>query len=179
MRPGRGLLTAAFILLGAGAAAAHPFHVTIAEAELNPKTGMLEVALWINPTDLEQALAQRTGARVDIEKTPKVDKLIADLLREKIRIIKPDGKALSLQWVGKEVSLKATWLYFQFPCKQSLKGAKIKNALFLDTVPKQVNTINVKEGKRRGTVHCTRREPQRPLRYVEPKKRAPKMRPPG
>lgn len=150
----------------------HPVHATLAELEHNKKSGMLEIALWINPGDLERALSERVRVRVVLEKTPKVDAMILDLLRAYFLVRGADGKRKTLQWVGKEIKVKATWLYFQIPFKGPLEGVRISNLLFLKSLPRQINTINVKDGKRKATVHCTRHNPRRTVRFKKAKKAA-------
>ncbi|MDF1666343.1 MAG: hypothetical protein P1V97_31630, partial [Planctomycetota bacterium] len=63
-------------LVGPQSAAAHPFHVTLAEAELETKTGNLELAIRVKPEDLERALSAQTNRKISLEKEGKVDALI-------------------------------------------------------------------------------------------------------
>ena len=54
----------------------HPYHVSLAEVNWNPKSKKFEVALCLWPADLEKALAQQTGRPIDLAKEPEVDRLI-------------------------------------------------------------------------------------------------------
>ena len=69
---------AIFVSLLPGAtreSAAHPFHVSFAEVDWNSETGRLEVALKIDPDDLEQAVRRHFGKRVDIDKKESTDSI--------------------------------------------------------------------------------------------------------
>ena len=78
------LLTLVFATIGmiAGSTTAvsaeppHPYHVSLAEVNWNPKSQKFEVALCLWPADLEKALAQQTGRPIDLAKEPDVDRLI-------------------------------------------------------------------------------------------------------
>ncbi len=60
----------------------HPFHVSTAEVEFNPKTKRLEVGLKCQTTDLERALRLMSGKKLDLESDPQVDALITRYVSE-------------------------------------------------------------------------------------------------
>ena len=161
---------------------AHAFHVSVAEAEVNHRTKRIEVALRLHPSDLERALEQmsrstkRSYRRIQLEKEPKVDELILRYLQSSIQLhelkdkttAKKTGsartsKSAKLVWVGKEVDVKWAWLYFEIPIpKKGLQNATLSNKVFFELLDNQVNTIVLKDGKRKQTLsfdksHGTRR----------------------
>lgn len=142
-----------------GSAAAHPFHVSIAEAEFKPQTGMLEVSLRVHPSDLETALRKQTREPVVLETSPNVDEQILAYLRRAFVVKTAEGNAAEIRWIGKEVSVKHAWLYFEIPLKDGLPGAEFSQRLFFELLPDQVNTINFRQGQRQATLHFTRAEP--------------------
>jgi hypothetical protein len=142
---------------GAGGATVHPFHITMAEAEFNPETNRLEVALRVyHPTDLEAALSRRAGAKVDLEKTGKVDDLILAYLREAF-VATPEGakEPARIEWVGKEVSLKTAWLYFEVDLPAGIDGTTFKNRLLFEVERDQANTIVFRDATRRASLRLT------------------------
>lgn len=157
------LLMTAVVSLGFGLpASAHPFHITLAEAEYNAETGKLEVALRIyHPTDLEEALSRRAGRRINLEKTEGADDLIMQYLRENFVIEPPGGKPAPLEWVGKEVSLKTAWLYFEVPLPGGPEGVAFRNRLLFDVERDQSNTIVFKQGERRASLRFSRERDRR------------------
>jgi hypothetical protein len=156
----RRLRTAAMVavcfLFSLQTAAAHPFHVSLAEAEFNQETGALEVALRVHPTDLEQALRAQETRPVDLDRSKGIDRMIAKYLESHFQIRDEDGRKLNGKWVGKEVSIKEAWLYFEFAIKDRDASLQITQAFFFETLEDQVNTINFKQGKRVKSLCFTR-----------------------
>lgn len=149
---------------------AHPFHITLAEVEYNERSGHLEIALRIyHPSDLETVLTRRAGRRVDLEKTENIDALIVDYLNEAF-VVAPDDseKSAALRWVGKEVSLKTVWLYFEIPLPEGPEHARITNRLLFEVEPDQVNTVNLRHGPKRTTLRFTREKPTLAISWAIP-----------
>ncbi|MEW4566948.1 DUF6702 family protein [Tautonia sp. JC769] len=151
------------------AGAAHPFHVTIAEAEFNAEAGTLEMAIRIyNPGDLEQALGLREGERVDLERTEDVDEMILDYLRDRLVITPAGGKPAPLRWVGKEVSVKTTWLYVEAELPGGPEGASVTNTLLFEIEKDQVNTMVFGRASDRVSLRFTRDDPTHRLERPGP-----------
>jgi hypothetical protein len=147
----------------------HPYHVTIAEAELNTKTKKLEVALKLRPEDLERALSARLQKKINIEKHPKIDALITAYLQSCLTFKDKKGKAQKLSWVGKELNLKSLWLYFEIPMPNGLQALKIENKLLFKVLPDQLNTMNFKDGKTRCSLTFSRKHKTRTVALKIPK----------
>lgn len=137
---------------------AHPFHVSIAEAEWNQETAKLEVALRLKPMDLEQAVRQVSGERIRLEDSKRCDPLIERYLRERIRI-DVQGKPAPLTWVGKEVSVKEAWVYFEIKLPDGPEGLRFTNQLLFDVQKDQVNTVNLRWKSHRKSLRFTREKP--------------------
>ena len=131
---------------------AHPFHATYTEVDWNAGKKVLEVALRVQPEDLERVLRARAKRRVNLETTKGVDTLIQQYLGEVFLILPTPAKAKSLRWVGKEVSSKEAWLYFEIPRPEGIENLKLLNRIFLEILPDQVNTVRFREGKKRKTL---------------------------
>jgi hypothetical protein len=179
-------------ILGSLPGAAHPYHVTVAEAELNAATGRLEVALRLLPEDLIRALEARDRRRGDEAggesgpersqaQEPRHDELLADLVREAFTVTTADGRSAPLHWVGSEASVKAVWLYFELdlggaPAAQDgpapdgslLDGITLANRLLLDLEPTQTNTVTLRFEEERQTLTLTPRSPEREIRWPPP-----------
>lgn len=140
---------------------AHPFHATYAEVDWNETGKVLEVALRVQPEDLERILSLRAKRRIDIEKTKGVDKLIHKYLTE-VFVVEQKGaeqKSVNmptLRWVGKEVSAKEAWLYFEVPRPAGVKDLKMLNQIFFEILSDQVNTVRFRQGKKRITLRFDR-----------------------
>ena len=149
------LLSLSCLLLLGGIASAHPCHASIAEAEWNAKTGRLEIAMQVNPVDLEQALRRLAERPIDLDKSKGIDRLIQKYLARSFFVKEPDGKQAKLIWVGYEADLKDAWLYFEVPLKKGPENVTFGSAFFLELLPDQANTINFRVGKLRKSLTFT------------------------
>lgn len=141
----------------ASVAFAHPFHTSIAETEWNAETKRLEVALRVSPEDLESALSKQSEEKVRLEDSEGVDELIVDYLHEHFILCQPksgdeEPKPLELKWTGKELSTKAAWLYFEIEAPDGVEGLEFTNRLLLDEGDSQINTVVLRDGKRKTTL---------------------------
>jgi hypothetical protein len=118
----------------------------------NAKKKVLEVALRVQPEDLERVLRTRAKRRVNLEKTKGVDVLIQQYLAEVLLVVPQPEKPGTIRWVGKEVSSKEAWLYFEIPRPQGIENLKLLNRIFLEILPDQVNTVRFRNGKIRKTL---------------------------
>ena len=81
----------------------HPYHVSLAEVNWNPKSQKFEVALCLWPADLEKALGQQTGRSIDLAKEPDVDRLIEAYVSKRFTI---HSTAQLTEQVKKQLSTK-------------------------------------------------------------------------
>ena len=125
-------VTAMAVLLATNECQAHPFHVSIAEAEWNASSKTIEVALRVDAVDLELALRRRFRKPVDLDKTRDIEKLIAAWLQDTFVVRNADKKESKLDWVGCKITLKEAWLYFEFPAEAGWQGLTISNEVFFE-----------------------------------------------
>ncbi|MCH7603194.1 MAG: hypothetical protein IIB54_10535 [Planctomycetes bacterium] len=80
------------LFAGSMLALRHPFHVTIAEAQVNINEHghkVLEVALRVEPDELELAIERRIDRKFKLETAPDADKLIVAYLDDVFRVRHP------------------------------------------------------------------------------------------
>ncbi len=123
-----------------GSTAAHEYHASAAEIELNLETARLEVALQLIPEDLEAALAEVQGSAVHLDATEDIDQLIQSYLAATFRVVGPSGEPQPIHWVGKEVSYRAVWLYFEVPVDMAHEST-LDHRVLLHREPKQINSV--------------------------------------
>lgn len=170
LRPALVALVCALAL--AGVACAHPYHVVFAEAEANPDSERLQIAMRVFPEDLERALERMSERRqVDLERTEDVDELIARYLARTVLLRDPEALGADtdaeaapepsvIHWVGKEVGVRHTWLYFEVELgRADAEGLEISLRSMFEVEPTQENTVRFRRGEERVTVRCNRREP--------------------
>ncbi len=141
-----------------GAVAAHPYHASLAEAEYNPERRSLEIALRVLPEELEAVLSERAGKPVNLDATDKVDELIVAYLNETFRLLTDQASSPALQWLGKEVSHRAAWLYFEVVIDPKLRWS-LENRVLFDYEPRQVNTVLLRLGEMQVSLTFDARKP--------------------
>lgn len=130
--------------------AAHKFHASLTQIDVNASAGTVEVAIRVFVDDLEESLSRRAGRRVRFGGAA-FDELALALVNESLKLDTAGGERLQFRWVGKESSVDVVWLYVEAPISGRLDGGRVENRLFFDLFEDQVNTVNVKEGKSRVT----------------------------
>jgi hypothetical protein len=135
--------------LGATAASAHPLHLSAAEADYNPATQKLEVALKVFPDDFEAALTHRAKKRISLERTPgpELDALIQSYLGETFTVKSRDGTPRPLLWVGRELKDGDAhlWLYFEVPLPDGVEGTRLAHLVLCDEFRDQLNSVLVRD----------------------------------
>ncbi len=154
----------------AGEACAHPFHTSVAETEWNSETKRLEVALRVSPEDLETALSKQGETKVRLEDSEGIDDLIVDYLNDHFTLCKPksgdeDPQPLELKWTGKELSTKAAWLFFEIEAPDGVEGLELANRLLLDEGDSQINTVVLRDGKRKTTLRFDKKHVSEVVRF--------------
>ncbi|QGJ72060.1 Hypothetical protein PBC10988_37750 [Planctomycetales bacterium 10988] len=158
--------TVLLVVGGFQTATAHPFHATLAEGHWNEESKTLEVSLWVPSHDLEKLLLKRTGIQNLLDQGKPADQAIHSYLKETIQWReKPQGKPVPLKWIGKEVSVEETWLYFEIQLTQE-PGGVLEYRLFFEQEPEQQNSIEIIKGQQKTTLHFHREQPSRPVRFA-------------
>ncbi|MEZ6118807.1 MAG: DUF6702 family protein [Pirellulaceae bacterium] len=140
-------------------AAAHPFHVSTAEANWNPESKMLEVAVKLDVLDLQNAVRQSSQTKVQITDVQAADALVQKYVRTRLQFRLGDKKELAeWTWVGYEVDLKSAWLYLELPLPNGAAELKISNTLLFGDVFGQVNYMTIQQADQHATVRCTAKD---------------------
>lgn len=141
-------------------ATAHPFHVSVTEAEWNADTKRLEVAIRLSAEDLEAALNERAENKIALDDTETSDEAVQAYLKESFIVRRTEkDDPLELEWVGKEVTTKAAWLYFELAAPDGVEGFELTNRVLFDAEESQINTVNVKSQGRKASLRCDRKHP--------------------
>ena len=148
---------------------AHPSHVSIAQAEFNPKTKKLEIALRVHAVDLERAIQASNKKRVNLDKSKASAKVVAAYVAKTFLVTPAKGKQKEIEWVGMELQIKYAWLYFEVPLPEGIEGTKFSNRMFFEHLPNQANTINFKSAKKRTSIISTKAKPDHTASFVKKK----------
>ena len=160
------------------AATPHPFHISVAEVELNEETKRLEVSLKVHASDLERSLELMHGKTVDVEKDA-IDKQVENFIDQFFYLL-PASTAMELEkrasseqepvepkefprtecrYVGMELETSWMWLYFELDMPETKEPLAIVDAVFLDRIDKQINTVTFRVDNKRHALKLTKKQP--------------------
>ncbi len=140
----RRLRAVAAVLLAAAsmAAAAHNFHMGMADVSYNQRTGSTEIVHTYTGHDLATLLTNLYGRQFDLGRADS-EAPLRRYVEKQFTITSADGQRLPLQWVGYKADADTVVIYQEIPATRLAKGSRIHNALLIDFLPSQRNTVNV------------------------------------
>lgn len=145
----------------------HPLHLSVSDISHNTKNNSLEITQRIFADDLEDALRNRIGGKVDVYDPADPDllsELIGDYVKQNFRI-SVDNKPVTLSYIGYETEEDAVWVYFEVSKVRDFSTISVKNTVFFEMFEDQLNLINVKKN---GSIRSLKLEPdneQKSLSY--------------
>lgn len=123
----------------------HDFHTSLAEIGYNASEQTLEVSLRVFTDDLEAALSKENGGKsIKIDPTQGTDSYIQNYLHKHFTVIDGTNRSRPVHFLGKEIAVDVTWLYFEITGVESLNAKKLQNSVFTELFSDQVNMVNVK-----------------------------------
>jgi hypothetical protein len=136
-------IVAATVLALAGTAShAHNFHMGIADISYNERTGSTEIVHTYTAHDLATLLTNLYGRQFDLGRADS-EAPLRRYVEKQFTIADKDGKRLPLQWVGVKVDADSVVIFQELPGTKLAKGSRIHNALLVDFLPSQKNTVNL------------------------------------
>jgi hypothetical protein len=119
----------------------HTYHTSLTRMDYNHKDKLVEISIQLFTHDLVPLLERRTKKRIDLEKTPDIDKIILGYLGENFILKDKSAAVKKLVWVGKEVQVDTVFVYFQAQSEEDLDGFDLRNTLFFESFPEQTNLV--------------------------------------
>jgi hypothetical protein len=126
----------------------HPLYITVTEINHNPKDKTLEISCKMFTNDFEAVLEKEAHAKVDlsdVKNKTATDKLIASYIQRHL-LLKLDGHAAVLQFVGSEKEEDGTWSYFQVNNISTVKKIDVSNSLLYDNFDQEINIMHASAG---------------------------------
>ncbi|MFN3301128.1 MAG: DUF6702 family protein [Sediminibacterium sp.] len=133
-------------LISASLAILHPFFVSVIEIEHNPKDATAEISVRIFTDDLEKTLQKQSTGNIDIIKPINkalIDQKISQYI-SKTLLLKINGKAVKLNYIGYEIIKESTWSYFEVTDIKDMNTVDINCAILHDFESSQINLFHVK-----------------------------------
>lgn len=133
------------------AADAHKFYVSLTTVEHNTAEQSLEITMRLFADDLEEAVARETGKPLT-HGQPAFEAAVFAVVRRALTVRQADGQPLTLAWVGLENKVDVTWVYVEAPRVPSTTGFTLRDTIFTDLFPEQVNMVHVKDARGRRAI---------------------------
>jgi len=123
-------------------AAAHNFHMGMADISYNERTGSTEIVHTYTGHDLTTLLTNLYGRQFDLGRADS-EAPLRRYVEKQFTVATAEGKSLPLHWIGAEVDADSVVIYQEIPDTKLAKGDRIHNALLIDFLPSQKNTVNL------------------------------------
>lgn len=177
----RSVLVALVLIGSVVSAAAHPYHVAVGEARVNPETWRLEVMLQMWPEDLERALDESSPERFRLDDLPSLGAAnwdndqraraatLAAYLGRRVTV-RPDGArrggrsgvdedADPVDLVAIELGVRHVTVLFEVPLPAESGAIELAVTALVEVTDGQENTVELLIGDRSETVRSTERDP--------------------
>jgi len=136
----------AAVLASAGAAAhAHRFHAGITDISFNEHTGSTEVVHTYMAHDVEALLGNLYQRQFDLS-DPEDQAVLRKYVEKQFWLAAKDGRRLPLKWVGLSVDVDSVTIFQEAPATPVDKVETIHDAVLVDFLPDQANTVNLTAG---------------------------------
>jgi hypothetical protein len=142
-------------LLTASVVHAHPYHDSLTEIDYRAECRCLEIALRLEPLDIESMLQQTIGARLPIEHA-RMQTALKDYIARKFEL-RVGSEPVKLDWVGVQSDVRGTWVFLQSPAVQP--PLKLRNQLLIDREPTQINRVLIRNGRSRASLRFSQLDP--------------------
>ncbi len=138
------ILTLIFIFAwtaNVSAAELHRFHTSLTRIDYNSEQKLFEISIQLFTHDLVPLLERKSGKRIELDKSPEVDRIILDYLNENFVLTDKKGETKNLKWVGKESDVDSIWIYLETASTENLENYTMKNTIFFESFPEQTNLV--------------------------------------
>jgi hypothetical protein len=142
---------------------AHSFHAGLTDISFNANTGSTEVVHTLMAHDVEALLTNLYGRPFDLS-DPDAQAVLRKYVERQFWLTGQDGKRLPLNWVGIQVDTDSVVVFQEAAQTASSKVAAIHDAVLVDFLSDQVNTVNLTVDGNLRTFGFTSSRPELPVR---------------
>lgn len=138
----RRIVAAVAAALVCSGAAAHDFHMGIADVSFNAQTGNTEIVHTYTAHDVEALLANLYQRAFDLASEDD-ERIFRRYVEKQFYVTAPDGARLPLHWVGLHIDADSIVVYQEIAHTRLAAGTRLHDALLIDFIAQQTNTVNV------------------------------------
>lgn len=130
------------LLLAAGSAAAHNFHMGLADISYNARSGNTEIVHTYTTHDVATLLANLYGRNLDLGQ-PDSEAPIRKYVERQFYLEDGKGQRLPVQWLGVKADADTLTIFQEIEGRKLGPATRIHNAVLIDFQPAQKNTVNL------------------------------------
>lgn len=135
-------------------AAAHPFYVSIFTLNYDEPTQALQITVKVFSDDLEKGIDDMTADKFRLN-NKHVDERIQKYVTKTLQI-SLDGKQQNLDYVGKEVELDVTYLYFEVVDLNAPEEILVTCSFLTEAYEDQTNIVHLSCGESKESLYLKR-----------------------
>ena len=132
-------------------ASAHTFFIGSTEISVNEHTNSIEIIHQFTSHDLEAMLSDKYQQRINADSEQYL-KLVQDYVEQRFTLFDNNGQRLTIEFIGVEAGINATYIYQEVLAKSNIKGVVIYHQLLTDYFPKQKNRVNFESKAIKGSL---------------------------
>jgi hypothetical protein len=158
-----GALLATVLFSVTTTACAHSFHAGITDISFNERTGSTEIVHTYMAHDVETLLANLYQRQFDLSQ-PEDQDVLRKYVEKQFWLQGQDKARLPVRWVGMTIDAQSVMIYQEAEKTPLSKTAAIHDAVMIDFLPDQVNTVNLNEGGKVRTFTFESKTTEQPVR---------------
>lgn len=157
------VLLAAALACYCMAAGAHQFHFGITDVTFNAKTGSTEIVHTYMTDDIEALLSNLYQRQFDLT-LPEDEAVLRKYIEQQFWMQGSDKSRLPIRWVGLTVGAESVVIYQEIENTALSKTAAIHDAVLVDFIAEQSNTLTVHDSDMIRTLTFDRKKTDQPVR---------------
>ncbi len=124
----------------------HPIYVSVTEIEHNSKEKTLEISCKIFTDDFEKVLRQQYNTHIDLlnpKEKAAMEKFVSGYVLKHL-VVKADGKAVALQFLGYEQQEEGILSFYQVNDIAAVKKLEVADNILFEYKKEQISIIHAK-----------------------------------
>ncbi len=113
--------------------------------------------------DIDAMLAALHKRQVDLAQ-PADEALLREYIQARFQLLGADRQRLPLKWVGVSLSTESVVIYQELESSTLADLAQVRNQVLVEFLPRQVNTVNIRQDGQIRTLTFDRKNAERRLR---------------
>ncbi len=148
----KGIVASLLLVVSSFRPAVHDFHTSLTQMQYNAKERMFEISVRVFTDDLERALSQESGHKIQLNASDTPNPLIEKYIRKHFALSTSPNAHKPYTYVGQEPEVDAYWLYLELPYTEPFKEATLRQDVLMEMFDDQVNLVNLQYGSQKKTV---------------------------